>query len=178
MIEFIVALMGSSGFGALIGAAGGLINRWVDYKTKSLEIEMKKLDHAHDEKMREIDVSMMQMEVDGKIQVATIEGEARVETAGYSALSESYKHDSRLKGTPFTDFLRSAVRPLVTFVFLALICYINYKVWSIINEGQLALTADQIFEIIRWTLFEASVILGWWFANRPSGDSGLRLPKK
>lgn len=178
MFSGLVALFGTSGFGAILGALGGLVNRWMDFKTKTLEIELKKMDHAHDEKMREIDLQAMQMEVDGKIQVATIEGEAKVEAAGYAALSASYDHDSKLKGTPFTDFCRAIIRPLITVIFVGIICYVNYRVWSIMDSQKLELTAAQLFEIIRWTLFEASVVIGWWFAARPTGSAGLRLSTK
>lgn len=178
MISGILAILGTSGFGAILGALGGLVNRWMDYKTRSLDIELKKMDHEHEEKLRGMDIEAMKMETEGKIHIATVEGEAKIEAAGYSTLSESYKHDSKIKGTPLTDFCRAVIRPLITVIFVGIVCYINYRVWEIMDAQKVELTTEQLFEIIRWTLFEASVVIGWWFANRPSGDSGLRLPKK
>lgn len=177
-METILALFGSSGFGAILGALGGLANRWMDYKTKSLEIEMQRDKFAHEKDMRQIDVELMKEEVAGKIQVATIEGEAKVEVSGYEALAASYKHDADIKGTPITNFMRAVVRPFITIIFMAIVCYVNYKVWVIMDARHMEFTADQVFEIIRWTLFEASVVIGWWFAMRSSGSAGLKLTSR
>lgn len=187
IIAAIAAIFGTTGFGALIGGVGGLVNRWVDFKTRSLDIELKRMDHDHEIRMRDIDVKLMGMETEGKVRLATVEGEAkvqaaivegeaRVEAAGYAALSESYKHDTLPAGVPiFVVAMRAVVRPLVTVVFLLIVSYANYKAWSVIGSGTVQLTSEQTFEIIRWTLFQASVIIGWWFAMRPSGDAGLRV---
>ena len=177
-MDWLLGVLGSSGFGAILGALGGLANRWMDFKTKTLEIEIRKLDHAHEKDMRVLDYHAMKMEVEGKVQVASIEGQAQVEAAGYSALSESLKHDAKIPGTPITNFLRAMVRPLITTVFLALICYINYRVALLLDTRPELLTDAAILEIIRWTLFQASVVLGWWFAMRPAGGAGLQIPTK
>lgn len=177
MLEVITGLLGSTGFGAIIGWVGGLANRYMDHKTRMLEIEVKKLDHVHDLAMRDKDLENLKVEIEGKVQVSTVEGETKVAEAGYAALGLSYAHDSGLKGTPRTDSFRSSVRPIITLLFMLLICYVNYRVWGVLEKAETLLTADQAFEILRWTLFEASVVIGWWFANRPSGDSGLKLSK-
>lgn len=179
MITFLVSLLSTSGFGAIIGWIGGLTNRWMDYKTKTLDIQMQQNQFAHEQSMRDKDLEALQVEVNGKMEIASLEAATKSEEAGFDALKASYAHDSSF-GSGRIDGFRKLVRPIITAAFMALILYINYCVWYKLDSVS-TLTREDIMEIIRWTLFEASVVIGWWFAQRPSEQSGLRVggaPKK
>ena len=170
MITALIALFSTSGIGAIIGALGGLANRWLDLRSKQMDLEDKKAERAHQ-------LSILEKEIAGQAQVASIEGEAKVEASAYAAMGDSYKADKATYGIKIVDGIRGLVRPFITAVFLAIIIYIKYRVFKVMDSGDVKLSADQVFEIIRWTLFEASVVIGWWFAMRPSGNSGLRIGK-
>lgn len=174
MLETLAGFLSTSGAGALLGWVGGLANRYMDFKTKKLDIEIKKLDHAHELNLRDKDYQALQLEIDGKVEVAHIEGSARVEESANKALAESYGNDRATYGIKFVDAIRGLLRPGITVYFCLIVGFVNYKVWQILSASTGAvLTQDQVYSIIEWTLFEAAVVIGWWFANRP-GSSPIR----
>lgn len=171
MLETIAGFLSTSGAGALLGWIGGLANRYMDFKTKKLDIEIKKLDHAHELNLRDKDFQALKLEIDGKVEVAHIEGASRVEESANKALAESYGNDRATYGIRFVDAIRGLLRPGITVYFCLIIGFVNYKVWQILASGpDMVLTQAQVYSIIEWTLFEAAVVIGWWFANRPTSS--------
>lgn len=171
MLAGILSLMGSSGFGALVGWVGGLLNRFVDYKTKRLDLEAKKLDQQHELNLRDKDMEAARLEADRAVKVATIEGATTVEQAAYEALAGSYKADRATYGIRGVDAIRGIVRPALTAVLAGAALYINYVALELLTEAWPSLsTAEKTkfsFMAVEWVLFQASVCIGWWFANRP-----------
>ena len=47
MLTALAALFSTTGIGAIIGALGGLANRWLDLKSKQMDLEDKKAERAH-----------------------------------------------------------------------------------------------------------------------------------
>jgi hypothetical protein len=172
MFAALMGLMGSSGFGALVGWFGGLANRFVDLKGKKLDLEGKKLDHQHELAMRDKDMEAMRLESERAVSVASIEGAASVEQAAYSALTQSYAADRASYGIIWVDAIRGVVRPLLTAVLAGAALYVNYVALDLLAEAWPSLATEQKLRFallsVEWVLFQGSVCIGWWFANRPS----------
>lgn len=181
ILALIVKLMGSSGFGAVIGAIGGFANRWMDLKFRVQEIALEEKRMDHQLKLREADRETIKVEWEARSKVASIEGEAKIESAAYGTIAESYRHDMELmKGAPkWVVALQGAVRPVLTAV-LIIACLVNVALiwyWAFeINETPM--TADQVFGLfeytIMWSLFQGSVVIGWYFATRPGVMPSMR----
>lgn len=167
MLTFLLSLFGSSGFGSLLGALGGLANRLIDLKSKSLEFEQQL-------KLRDKDKELLVVEIEGKAKVATIEGEATIEAAAYNAMAASYASDKATYGIPAVDFIRGVIRPLLTVLIGGFALYVNYVilqelhlVWPELDQS----THVKIVMIsLEWVFFQAGIVIGWWFANRPSNQ--------
>ena len=124
MLTALAALFSTTGIGAIIGALGGLANRWLDLKSKQMDLEDKKAERAHQ-------LSILEKEIAGQAQVASIEGEAKVEASAYEALGASYAADKATYGIKLVDGIRSLMRPAITFAFMFIVLYVNYCVWLV-----------------------------------------------
>lgn len=172
MISTILGLFGSSGFGGLLGILGGIANRWLDLKTKKMDMELQGMKFQHELNMRDKDREMLITEWEQRSKVAAIEAEKEIEVAGYDALGKSYDADKATYGIVWIDSIRGAIRPVLTALLTIAALAINFvlldklvSVWDTIDNTQrLALTTTAA----EWVLFQASIAIGWWFAHRPS----------
>ena len=164
MLAILTSILGSTGFGALLGALGGVANRFIDIKLKTMELEAQKVRNQHELDMRDKDLAQVQAEWDSREKIATIEGEAKSSEAAYGALAASYGADKTTYGIKAIDGVRGLIRPLITLLFtgytMYLITVLNYYApKSVITP---ALFADAV----AWVFFETSVVVGWWFGAR------------
>lgn len=177
MLSVLAGILGSSGFGSLIGWLGGAANRWIDLKNRDKDIEALKLNHEYELAKLDKEREFMLAEYQQRTQIATIEGEAKVEEAGYDALTASYSNDKATYGNAWVDGVRGVVRPILTLLFFILSCIVFGIVAQYVWVRGVPLTNDQLYELFKyciyWVLFQASVCVGWWFAMRP----GSRPPK-
>lgn len=178
MLEIILGVLGSGGFGSIMGLVGGFMNRRLDLEVKKLEIETKRADQAHDLARMDKEKDFMLAEMGQKNRIADkeLEGEkakadAEVETAGYGAMTESYKFAAPTAADGLVDKMSKAVRPLLTLLFFIFTCVIFWQVQQLVSALQVAPTPEQVFKVyvmlIEWALFQAGVCIGWWFAMRP-----------
>lgn len=186
MISLIISLFSSSGVGSLIGWVGGLLNRKVD-------LEAKKAEYGYNLGMRDKDLAETQAEVAGRVAVAdravtevkaVAEGniktavataEGITEQAAYNAMAESYKEQAQALGGKWgwVDATSKLIRPVVTVAFVIISLAISvYIILKALQSG-VTFTVDDWKEwvtyVIHWVFFQAGVVIGWWFANRPSG---------
>jgi len=171
MLDIILGIFGSGGFGSLLGIVGGYFNRKLDIQGRKLEIEDKVNDRAHELVKMEKEVLLMKAESDYKIQIATTEADALVEKAGYEAMKESYNFAKTSSEDGLVDKFSRAVRPSLTLAFFLFSVAIFYQVTSFIYSSNLSLKPEEILKlwilIIEWVLFQSGVCIGWWFAMRP-----------
>ena len=164
MLALLLSLLSSAGFGSIIGLAGGIINRFIDIKAKAgeREFELQKLDKERD---------YMKEEYNARNQIATIEGEARVESSAYAAMADSYKFAAPTSSNDLVDKSTRIIRPLLTVCFFIFTCIVFGYVTSLIIDLKASLTPAEILtlwkQIIEWIFFQAGVSIGWWFAMRP-----------
>jgi seryl-tRNA(Sec) selenium transferase len=74
MLSAILAILGSSTVGSLIGGIFAFLN-------KKADIEIKKLDQAHELELRKEDRELAKVEAEGRLQVAVAEAEGSIESA-------------------------------------------------------------------------------------------------
>lgn len=159
--------------GSLLGWLGGLANRWVDFKTKQLDIQILEIKNKHELDLRDKDMEQVKVEAENKLQLAVEEGKTVIEQAAYNALSESYKADAEIKDVDkWVNDVRAMVRPVTTAIF-TVAALIQVMVIFIVAFGVLDLkfTPEQIFELVKysvmWVFFQAGTVIGWYYATRP-----------
>jgi hypothetical protein len=164
MLTAILAILSSTGVGSIIGLLGGIANRWIDLKNKDRDyaFELQKMD-----KEREY----LKDEIAGKVEVATIEGEAKIESSAYDALQASYSFAQTDRRDGWVDKFSKAVRPFLTLAFFFLSMYVFYEIHTLLKNAGEALDVAEVMKLykyaIEWIFFQAGVSIGWWFAMRP-----------
>lgn len=172
MLSTILGFFGSSGFGGFLGLLGGLANRWLDLKAKTMDIQLQAMKYTHELALRDKDKEMLVTEWEQRSKVASIEADAAIETAGYEALAKSFAADKATYGIDWIDGIRGLVRPALTLILTFAALLVNLvvldklvSVWDTVTpEARLVLTTTTV----EWVLFQASIAIGWWFAHRPS----------
>ena len=174
MISAILALLGSSAVGSLIGGVFAFLNRRAD-------IEAKRVDHAHDLAMRQIDIELAKAEAAGKLQVAIVEadgaeGVARLQAIGAAQAADTLSAEL-LKAAGrwrwalvLTDGLRRLIRPVSTIALVGGALYVNWLLIDHLTGSWPELTKEQRFEsgmqAFAWITGQASMVLGYWFISR------------
>lgn len=171
MLEIILGIFGSGGFGSIVGVIGGYFNRKLDIEAKRIDLEDHKEQRAHDLLKQEADRKYMESEYAQKIQVSTIEAEKAVEVAGYGAMAESYKFAATTSKDGWVDTFSKAVRPIITLCFLLGSIIIFWELQKAVDALQSSMHPKEILKlyilVIEWILFQAGICIGWWFAMRP-----------
>ena len=169
MLETVLGIFTSGGFGAVTGLIGGFMQK--REQRKILELE-----NSHAEKMMEHDISMQKLEneqaillVEKKIDLAQAEGEIEVEVREADAFVESVRAAQQPTGNVFLDGVKTVMRPLITIVLL-------YFAWDIYNQldniigGLEALDKGKLEDlyiyVIHAIIFLAITATTWWFASR------------
>lgn len=169
MLETVLGIFTSGGFGAITGLIGGFMQK--REQRKILELE-----NAHAEKMMEHDISMQRLEneqavllVEKKIDLAQAEGEIEVDVREADAFVESVRQANKPTGNPWLDGIKTAMRPLITIVLL-------YFSWDIYNQldniigGLEALDPEKLEDlyiyVIHAIIFLTITATTWWFASR------------
>ena len=136
----------------LIGSALGFATSFLP---KIMDYFQSKSDNAHELKMLEAMASNRREEM-------ALDAEIReVETI--------HEHDSKISGGKFIDGLRASVRPVITYLFVALFIFVEVSAYVImLDQGMSAIAASQMV----WSaeingLFAA--IISFWFGGRTFG---------
>lgn len=182
IVALILKLFGSSSVGSAIGWVGGLLNRRLDLEAKKLDLAFEGRKLEHELAMRDKDAAIMSLELAGKEKIAVVQTEGATAVAAYTALEASYKHDAEMQAGPRMQAFSKFVRPFTSMVFLAvsqaLIVVILWCafVWYDVRFEQ-SFWADLVVYVVSWEFFQASLCIGWYFANRPSGTAPS-LPRR
>lgn len=174
MLSILTTILGSTGFGALLGAIGGVANRFIDIKLKSMELEALKVRNQHELDMRDKDLAQVRAEWNAREKIATIEGEAKESEAAYDALAVSYRADKSTYGIGFVDGVRGVIRPMITLLFTGYTIYLVSMLTYYVPTK--AITAALYTDAIGWVFFQTSVVVGWWFGNR--GGAAPRITSR
>lgn len=169
----LLALMGTSGFGALLGWVGGMVNRVFDLKMKDKEMALLQLQQAHDLAKLDKEREYMLAEAEQKLQVVQEEGAQQLVRYGYEAQTKSYDNDKAAYGGGMVDTIRGVIRPFATAIYglasLVMVAVVLYYGFFIYN---LSFSAPQIHgmmqQSVQWVFFMAEMCVGWWFGSRPA----------
>ncbi len=155
----ILDILGSAGFGTIIGGVFGFLGKREERKLLS-----EKNSHA---------LSMVKARTDAAIQVAKmsieeakVAGAMAVEKIEAQAFSNSQKSTS-----PFADIIKSFVRPVI----LGLLMYQTYKILSsleVLTGGLESIPSADIIALYKVVILSVtgltSTAVGWYFATRSS----------
>jgi len=160
----------SSGFGAVIGAAGGMFQKFIDIKAKKLEysynLSMRKFDvqEANAERDHELGIA------DKHLERAEVEGEILVEHAEVEAFTESQKTAGQ---NPSLTYIRASI----TWFMLLACTALFVAVWIAIDglRGFSNVELHGLLDhMVRSCIFLAVTCVTWWFAAR---DGNLKFKK-
>lgn len=178
MLDTILNLATSGGFGVITGILGGLISKWHNY-------QMSKLQFSHDEYMGELDMKRDQMQfdhtialADKKIEQSQIEGEIASDIRAADAFVESQKPSGVGWGAQVWELVKSVVRPALTAALL----WISWSIYQDLNRIVGGLEAldptkaeDLFIYVVHAIVFLTITAVAWWFASR--GDRAVKAIK-
>lgn len=147
--------------GGLTGLLGSIFSRVTDFYER-------KQAHAHEVELRRLDNEVAKTEAAGAEAAARATAEGEAETAAFRALEASYRDASaRLtKGDSwlmlFADFVRTMLRPGVTWVLIALCAVIYFKLGTGDGTGDSGLRS----QIVHMIIYLTETVVLWWFGTR------------
>lgn len=147
----------SAFLGGTTGLLGSVVTAALGIWQSKIEIDKTRVEHAHVERLHEMNLKERSMEREHESSIAALEAERAIHI-------ESYRHDASYgKASQWVINLLRMVRPLLTFVLLG---YVGWLVFGHTNDLALRL------EIQNNTIFMANMALGWWFGDRKFADRG------
>ena len=195
MLESIAGALASGGWGPVIGGitgfAGGIVNKWMAYKVKKLEIKDNESARAHNKEMASLNNSHMlalaEKEIDGRANQASLEGEIDIAKIDLNNLGLSIGADERtysdetaqqksvvvMYAMAFVDWVRGMVRPVLTVGLV-------WGTWEIYSEmaGFLetvnagGLPVNVVIQLVIITVVAiltlTATAVGYWFGSRPT----------
>jgi predicted DNA binding protein len=185
MFAGLIALLGSSAFGSIIGGAFAWLNKKNDLQIKAMEIEQENKRLAHELASKRLDMELIQAEAKGKAEVAVIEGNTSIETARMAAIAEAQKADALSSGVVkeagwwkwvliIPEGLRRLVRPVLTILLTTGALMITNSIMMKLENGWSDFTPTQRYELviqaISWVMAQASAAISYWFVSRGSSE--------
>ena len=166
----LVSLLSSSAVGVLFGHLFGWLNRREDARQKRFELEHMERGWAHELLLRDKDREMLQAEIAGRAQVASIEVEGEIAKADAGALAAAHAADRASYGNKIVDGIRGLVRPVLTAVLVGMALYVNYVLLMLLREAWPTLNPEDRLNLtliaLEWLFFQAGAAIGFWFGSR------------
>jgi len=161
-MDWLITALSTSGFGSVIGLAGGLITKHLEAKNAAKEMEfqvaMRELDISEGEQERAHELGM----ADKMVERAQVEGGIKVEALEVGGFIESQKNN-KVSGA-----LRW-VRPGITFYLLIASSSLFAVVWQKVGglqEVPKADLVDMLLLMINAAIFLTVTCVSWWFGSR------------
>lgn len=166
--------------GGATGLLGMGLQRLFDWLKVKQDMQLQKIKNEHELAMRDKDAAIMDKEWQGRLRVATQEGDTAKDVAASQAFAqtllrepERYSNASTL--TPrqqwvmvILDFCRGIIRPLLTVYLCVLTSYIWWEVHSKLAledlDGGQAL--DIWTQVVNTILYLTTTVVLWWFGTR------------
>lgn len=185
MIASLLALLGSSAVGSLIGGVFAFLNRKTDIEVKRIELSHEVQRWGHELAVRESDLLIAREEAKAKLDVAIVEADGAIESARMTAIAQVQVADKvsaeEMKMAGKWKFLlvwatvfNKLIRPGLTVALAGAALYLNWLVIARLVETWPTMASPQQFEIgmqsFAWVTAQASMAFGYWFVSR--GTSG------
>ena len=169
MIETILGVLTSGGFGAITGLVGGFL-------AKREQRKLLELQNSHDLQMAEIDFKQSELEhkqalalVDKQVEIAQVEGAIQQDIKDAEAFIESQKSLTQPASHPFMEIGKSLIRPVLTIILL----FVTWDIYTDLHEivgGLEGLdsdhTQDLFIYVVHSIIFLTITAVSWWFASR------------
>lgn len=170
----LIGLLSSAFGGSLIGGIGSFVQKWLDGKNdaKQMELQLQRdaANNAHE-------LKMLELQLQNKSAVASVNADASVQKASYEALEASLAADKATysNGDPdanswliAVDVIRGIMRPTITWA-LATYC-VAVTAYNLVHYG--ANFPSEELAKITFALIDSmttftGVALTWWFGARP-----------
>lgn len=179
-MDVLATIFGSIFSGGATGLLGVLIQRWADYKNKQLDLQLEKERRETEIAKRKADAEVISAEWNGRLKVATAEGDTAKDVAETNAFAQTlFKEPERYSNaatvTPgqqwilvVLDALRGAVRPLLTIYLCALTTYVWFQVRELVAAENLDGTAAiEVWKMVVGNiLYLTTTVTLWWFGTR------------
>jgi hypothetical protein len=174
IIAGILSILGSSAFGTVLGGIFAILN-------KKTDLELKKMDYAHDLALRDKDIETAKAEAAGRKEVAIVEGDAAFDVARMNSMAIAQAADhvtaSEILAAGslgwmyvLADVFNKLIRPTATVILTGMAIYINYLLVDRLTTGWGGLSIQQQAEIgmqaFAWITGQGSAVLGYWFFSR------------
>jgi hypothetical protein len=174
MISGILAILGSSTIGSLLGGIFAFLNRKADAQLKHAEWQ-------HELALRAADLQFAQQEALARHEVAIVEADSSIETARMLAIAAAQSADkidaAEIKAAGRLSWMlviastaNKLIRPIATFVLTAAAIYINMILINRLVDTWPELTSvqqlDSAMQAFAWITGQASAALGYWFVSR------------
>lgn len=179
MIDLVLGILGSGGFGGIVGGVLGLFNKMEERKLLRVRL-------SHEKDMAEIDAREANNDrahevimADKQVERAQAEGAIAADLADADAFRESLKAQTApINNT--AEAIRASVRIIVTYLFVGLYCYTFWKVAEQVG-GLDALSPEELLDIYKYLIYQTAalvgIVVGWYFGARPSAMPRIPLPK-
>lgn len=183
MIQAILAILGSSAVGSILGGVFAFLNKKADLDVRKLELAHEVQKWTHDLAVRDKDLELAKQEAQGRKDVAIIEGESAMETARFVTIGVAQAADNitadelRAAGKykwmlVIGSAMKAIIRPISTVILVGAAVYLNYILLGKFVESWSNFTKDQQYEAAMqafvWITGQASAVLGYWYVSRGS----------
>lgn len=170
MLEILLGILGSGGFGAAIGAVAGMVTKVIDNRRKRDEdahrLEVRRLEIQEGAAERAHELAMADKAMDR----ADSEGRIAVDIAEAQAFAASIASQNR-PTTPIVETIRAMVRVVLTLATSAYFLWLLSRLSDIVG-GLDSLDPQYLADLYRYMVeslaFMAMTYGGWYFATRPS----------
>ena len=161
-MEWLVSVFASSGFGAVIGLFGGILQKKIELKAENAkmnyELKRRELDlkESAQERGHEIDMA------NKNIERAQVEGQIQVESLEVGAFTESQKNGK-------ADGVLRFFRPLCTSYLLISSTWLFAAVWAAVDGLSSIPKPDLVVMLllmVNATIFLTTTCVSWWFGSR------------
>lgn len=184
MFTSIIALLGSSAIGSLIGGIFAFLNRKTDITVKQMELSHEKDKWDHELKVRESDLAIAKEEAKGKLDVAVAEGEAAFDMARMNAIATVQANEKitaeEIKAAGNLGWLfvlasvfNKLIRPVLTVILAFAAIYLNWlMIDKLVNNWPTMTQAQQFdagMQAFAWVTAQASTAFAYWFVSRGTG---------
>lgn len=168
MFEAILGIFSSAGMGGIIGLAGGIASKWLEYKTIGQKLAFEKQMALIRTKELEMEMKQALALADKQMEIAQVEGEIQKDVAEMAAFTESQKAGQKVYGG-WVDQVRGLMRPVITVYLLAISSFLTVLIWGTLG-GLEAFPPEKLQDLFVY-LVNASVFLTvtavlWWFGSR------------
>ncbi len=150
----------------LLTIIGGSIGGLLRFVPEILKLFTDAKDREHEYRMTQLQLEIDRARASQAIDLVHAQGAAAAQAGEMQAYLEAIKAQAQQSGVPWADALNAAVRPLVTYWWMALFSLYKLATLSAAWQQTTGLTE---FASSAWTAQDAgvlSMILGFWFVDR------------